>query len=156
MSGRLGDAGENVKSNLRAVAGAREIEDGPTRDRVLDVTVGGRDGRQAKQSRRAFLNSLSMVRWLNGRASDYESGGSRFDPWVDRIFARVLFCRGFPFYIPITPFFHHLSVLPACCSDYHILHYKSLLLPYSHFIWCFGSFHCCSFGPCRVLTPSRS
>ncbi|KAK0639059.1 hypothetical protein B0T16DRAFT_236354 [Cercophora newfieldiana] len=28
------------------------------------------------------------VRWLNGRASDYDfkklSGGSRFDPWVDR------------------------------------------------------------------------
>jgi hypothetical protein len=45
MSGRLGDAGENVKSNLRAVAGAREIEDGPTRDRVLDVTVG--EGRTA-------------------------------------------------------------------------------------------------------------
>ena len=26
----------------------------------------------------------TQVRWLNGRASDYESGGSRFDPWVDR------------------------------------------------------------------------
>ena len=28
--------------------------------------------------------SINQVRWLNGRASDYESGGSRFDPWVDR------------------------------------------------------------------------
>ena len=28
--------------------------------------------------------ATSKVRWLNGRASDYESGGSRFDPWVDR------------------------------------------------------------------------
>ena len=28
---------------------------------------------------------LNKVRWLNGRASDYESGGSRFDPWVDRV-----------------------------------------------------------------------
>ena len=48
MSGRLGDAGENVKSNLRAVAGAREIEDSPTRGRVLDVTVGG-DTQQSDQ-----------------------------------------------------------------------------------------------------------
>ena len=33
---------------------------------------------------------FNTVRWLNGRASDYESGGSRFDPWVDRGFDQML------------------------------------------------------------------
>ena len=37
----------------------------------------------------AECNQHIKVRWLNGRASDYESGGSRFDPWVDRFLAFV-------------------------------------------------------------------
>ncbi|KAL2185889.1 hypothetical protein L209DRAFT_349254 [Thermothelomyces heterothallicus CBS 203.75] len=37
-----------------------------------------------RMSREMWMLFLIKVRWLNGRASDYESGGSRFDPWVDR------------------------------------------------------------------------
>ena len=39
-----------------------------------------------------FINHQYKVRWLNGRASDYESGGSRFDPWVDRFFLANIRC----------------------------------------------------------------
>ncbi len=40
---------------------------------------------------------LKKVRWLNGRASDYESGGSRFDPWVDREKVQSQDCARFCF-----------------------------------------------------------
>jgi hypothetical protein len=40
-------------------------------------------------------NNQQLVLWLNGRASDYESGGSRFDPWQDHFFC-IFFCSSFP------------------------------------------------------------
>ena len=43
-----------------------------------------RSFRASDRCRLVLPSQQSKVRWLNGRASDYESGGSRFDPWVDR------------------------------------------------------------------------
>jgi hypothetical protein len=69
-------------------------------------------------------------------------------------FARVLF--DFPFYIPITPFFHHLSVLPVGYSNHHILHFKiasSFVFTFYFVLW---KFPLLFFWPVSVLTPSRS
>ena len=53
---------------------------------------------------------VTTVRWLNGRASDYESGGSRFDPWVDRL----IFC----------PPNHPLAIVISTSSFYLSQPYK--------------------------------
>ena len=68
------------------------------------------------------MNPVTMVRWLNGRASDYESGGSRFDPWVDRIFA--LFFLTVPFStFPSLPLLHPLPLFLFKTSSFVFLCY---------------------------------
>ena len=91
----VGEQGKRLKMDLPS-----QWSKGPHSAHCLLVD---RSFRASDRCRLVAPSQQSKVRWLNGRASDYESGGSRFDPWVDRSF---FFSTFFPLFLLQIPFFY--------------------------------------------------